>query len=90
MLFRSFVAVKTPTTLSISAGAPHPYAAALFVDFLLSKSGQEIMAGQGRWVSRSDVSYLVDIKGKKMQIPSVEWDGQQVELIKLYNSTFSL
>jgi iron(III) transport system substrate-binding protein len=85
-----FVSVKTPTTLSISAGAPHPYAAALFVDFLLSKSGQEIMAGQGRWVSRSDVSYLVDIKGKKMQIPSVKWDGQQVELIKLYNTTFSL
>ena len=50
-----FVAVKTPTTVSISAGAPHPNAAALFVDFLLSKPGQEIMASQGRWVSRNDV-----------------------------------
>jgi iron(III) transport system substrate-binding protein len=85
-----FVPVKTPTTISISAGAPHPHAAALFVDFLLSKHGQEIMASQGRWVSRKDVGYLVDLKGKKMQIPSPEWDDKQVELIKLYNSIFAL
>jgi iron(III) transport system substrate-binding protein len=85
-----FVAVKTPTTISISAGAPHPNAAALFVDFLLSKPGQEIMASQGRWVSRNDVGYLVDLKGKRMQIPSPDWDDKQVELIKLYNSLFSL
>lgn len=85
-----FVAVKTPTTVSISAGAPHPNAAALFVDFLLSKPGQEIMASQGRWVSRNDVGYLVDLKGKKMQIPSSDWDDKQVELIKLYNNLFSL
>ena len=85
-----FVAVKTPTTVSISAGAPHPNAAALFVDFLLSKPGQEIMASQGRWVSRNDVGYLVDLKGKRMQIPSLDWDDKQVELIKLYNSIFTL
>jgi iron(III) transport system substrate-binding protein len=85
-----FVAVKTPTTVSISVGAPHPNAAALFVDFLLSKSGQEIMASQGRWVSRNDVWYLVDLKGKRMQIPSLDWDDKQVELIKLYNSIFTL
>lgn len=85
-----FVAVKTPTTISISAGAPHPNAAALFVDFLLSKPGQEIMASQGRWVSRNDVAYLVDLKGKRMQIPSLDWDDKQVELIKLYNSIFTL
>ncbi len=85
-----FVAVKTPTTVSIASGAPHPHAAALFVDFLLSKLGQELMAGQGRWVSRKDGSYFADLKGKKMQIPSLEWDDKQVELIKLYNSVFSL
>jgi iron(III) transport system substrate-binding protein len=85
-----FVAVKTPTTVSITAGATHPNAAALFVDFLLSKPGQEIMASQGRWVSRNDVGYLVDLKGKRMQIPFPDWDDKQVELIKLYNSLFSL
>ena len=85
-----FVAVKTPTTISIAAGAPHPHAAALFVDFLLSKAGQDLMAGQGRWVSRKDGNYFADLKGKKMQIPSVEWDEKQVELIKLYNGIFGL
>jgi len=85
-----FVAVKTPTTVSIASGAPHPHAAALFVDFLLSKPGQDLMANQGRWVSRKNGSYFADLKGKKMQIPSLEWDERQVELIKLYNSIFSL
>jgi iron(III) transport system substrate-binding protein len=90
ILSEPFVPVKTPTTISISAGAPHPHAAALFVDFLLSKPGQDVMAGQGRWASRKDVGYLVDLKGKKMQLPSPDWDDKQVELIKLYNSVFSL
>jgi iron(III) transport system substrate-binding protein len=90
VLSEPFVAVKTPTTISIAAGAPHAHAAALWVDFLLSKPGQEIMASQGRWVSRKDVGYLVDLKGRKMQIPLPEWDDKQVELIKLFNGIFSV
>jgi iron(III) transport system substrate-binding protein len=85
-----FVPVKTPTTVSISAAAPHPHAAALFVDFLLSKAGQELLASQGRWASRKDANYFADLKGKKMQIASTEWDEKQVELIKLYNGIFAL
>jgi iron(III) transport system substrate-binding protein len=85
-----FVPVKTPTAVSIAAGAPHPHAAALFVDFLLSKAGQDLMAGQGRWVSQKDGNYFADLKGKKMQIPSPDWDDKQVELIKLYNGIFGL
>ena len=60
-----FVPVKTPTTVSISSGAPHPHVAALFVDFLLSKPGQDLMASQGRWASRNDVGYLVDQKARR-------------------------
>lgn len=85
-----FVPVKTPTTVSISSGAPHPHAAALFVDFLLSKAGQDLLASQGRWASRKDANYFADLKGKKMQIASSEWDDKQVELIKLYNGIFGL
>jgi iron(III) transport system substrate-binding protein len=90
VLSQPFVPVKTPTTISIAAGAPHPHAAALFVDFLLSKPGQEVMAYQGRWVSRKDVDYLIDLRGRKMQIPLPEWDDKQVDLIKLYNRIFSI
>jgi iron(III) transport system substrate-binding protein len=85
-----FVPVKTPTTVSISAGAPHPHAAALFVDFLLSRPGQELLASQGRWASRKDASYFADLRGKKMQIAAPEWDDKQVELIKLYNNLFAV
>jgi ABC-type Fe3+ transport system substrate-binding protein len=84
------VPVKTPTTVSISAGAPHPHAAALFVDFLLSRPGQELLASQGRWASRKDASYFADLRGKKMQIAAPEWDDKQVELIKLYNNLFAV
>ncbi|HEY7163499.1 MAG TPA: extracellular solute-binding protein [Candidatus Binatia bacterium] len=85
-----FVPVKTPTTVSIAAMAPHPHAAALFIDFLLSKSGQDLLASQGRWASRKDVNYFADLKGKKPQIPSPEWDEKQRDLIKLYNQIFSI
>jgi iron(III) transport system substrate-binding protein len=90
VLSEPFVPVKTPTTVSISAGAPHPHAAALFLDFLLSKPGQDVLAAQGRWVSRKDGKYFLDLKGKKMQIPGPEWDVRQVELVNLFNTIFSL
>lgn len=52
--------------MTIAFGALHPHAAALFVDFLLSKPGQDLMAAQGRWTSRRDANYFTDLKGKKM------------------------
>jgi hypothetical protein len=48
------------------------------------------LATQGRWVSRKDANYFADLKGKKMQIASPEWDDKQVELIKLYNGVFAI
>jgi iron(III) transport system substrate-binding protein len=41
---------KAPTALgyeAVAANAPHPYATMLFVDFLLSKEGQDAMASTG-------------------------------------------
>jgi len=37
-----------------------------------------------------DGGRTIGTKEKKIQIPSPEWDDKQVELIKLYNSIFSL
>lgn len=45
--------------IAISARAPHPNAAKLFVDFLLSREGQEIIAGLYRIPSRMDVDPIV-------------------------------
>lgn len=46
-------------TPSISAHAPHPNAAKLFVDFLLSVEGQEIIASYYRLPARDDVDSRV-------------------------------
>jgi len=45
--------------LCISARAPHPNTARLFVDYVLSKEGQEILARQYRIPTRVDVDPLV-------------------------------
>jgi ABC-type Fe3+ transport system substrate-binding protein len=70
----------------IGSHAPHPHAAALFVDFLLSKRGQEVMASQGRWVSRQDVPYLVDPGSRKvMTVSPLKWGERTAELVELFN-----
>jgi iron(III) transport system substrate-binding protein len=80
-----YVPAKTPTAVWIASHSPHPHAAALFVDFLLSKKGQEIMAQQGRWVSRKDVKYLLDPGSRNVQMVSLKWGERDVELVQLFN-----
>jgi len=80
-----YIPAKTPTAVWIAAHAPHRHAAALFADFLLSRKGQEIMAAQGRWVSRKDVPYLLDPGARKVQMVSLKWGERDVELIQLFN-----
>jgi len=80
-----YVPAKTPTAVWIAAHAPHRHAAALFADFLLSRKGQELMAAQGRWVSRKDVPYLLDPGARKVQMVSLKWGERDVELIQLFN-----
>jgi ABC-type Fe3+ transport system substrate-binding protein len=69
-----------------AARPPHPHAAALFVDFTLGRKAQEIVANQGRWVSRKDVKYQVDPGQRKQQVVSHEkWGERTTELVQLYN-----
>lgn len=57
--------------IAINRSAPNPNAARLFVDFSLSKEGQEILVQQGRSSGRLDTKMnpLAEIKGVKV-IPS--------------------
>jgi iron(III) transport system substrate-binding protein len=81
-----YVVAKTPTGVWIGARAPHPHSAALFVDFLLSKRGQEVMAAQGRWVSRQEVKYLVDPGNRRVQTVSpLKWGERANELVELFD-----
>ncbi len=42
--------------IGIASKAPNPNAARVFADFVLSREGQKMMQGFGRWVARSDIS----------------------------------
>jgi iron(III) transport system substrate-binding protein len=44
-----------PSLLLLAANAPHPHAAMLYLDFLLSKEGQGLLAKSGRLPGRTDV-----------------------------------
>jgi ABC-type Fe3+ transport system substrate-binding protein len=48
----------TAATMGIPKGAPHPYAALLLADFILSKEGQQIMAQAEYFPARPDVPPL--------------------------------
>jgi iron(III) transport system substrate-binding protein len=48
--------ITSPSEAAISAKAPHPAAARLFVDFLLSKEGQRAIRSRGRVPARTDIA----------------------------------
>jgi iron(III) transport system substrate-binding protein len=48
----------TPHTIGVTSGAPHPNAARLFVDFVVSREGQEIFQKAGYLPARPDVPPL--------------------------------
>ena len=47
--------VTSPSQIAVSAKAPHPNAARLFVDLVLSAEGQALIRGRGRVPARNDL-----------------------------------
>lgn len=72
--------------LSISAQAPHPNAARLLIDYLLSKEGQELIASFFRIPSRTDVDPLIPAmkKGLKIMDPDFSMVDNYDKYTKLY------
>lgn len=59
--------------IGVMAGAPHPAAARLFVDYVLSKEGQELFRDLGKVPARMDVEPKINIdRGKIRMIPPEE------------------
>jgi iron(III) transport system substrate-binding protein len=56
--------VTTVGSSALMAKAPNPYTALLFIDFLLSKEGQQLIMKGGLWSPREDIG-TVDQKFKK-------------------------
>jgi iron(III) transport system substrate-binding protein len=71
--------------------APHPAAARLFVDFLLSREGQQIYQNAGRLVARSDLPQDESMKVRGAQIIPVDpaWAENFDEDSKLLREIFS-
>ena len=79
---------RPPSLIAILARAPHPYAAALFVDYHLSKEASEIMVkNQGRWAPRKDVPWTVEPQGDMHVVSALEWGPKMRKLVDLFNKS---
>jgi iron(III) transport system substrate-binding protein len=78
--------VRTPSIIAITAHTAHPYAAALFEDYHLSKEASEIMVkNQGRWAPRKDVNWSVEPETNLHVVSMFEWGRKNHELVDFFN-----
>jgi iron(III) transport system substrate-binding protein len=81
-----FIPVKSVSSLVMSSQPPHPYAAALLVDFMISKKGQDIAFKQRRWPALKDLSVggPDDVGNRNTLVPDAEkWGSRYEELVQL-------
>jgi iron(III) transport system substrate-binding protein len=81
-----FIPVKSVSAFVISSHSPHPHAAALLVDFMLSKKGQEIAFKQRRWPAYKELATggPDDVGNRKTLVPDAEkWGSRYEELVQL-------
>ena len=77
--------VKPPQSIGIASRAPHPYAAALLLDYHLSKEAQDNLAQKrGHWTTRKDVKWSVEPGGDVHVIPPLEWGRKYNSLAELF------
>jgi iron(III) transport system substrate-binding protein len=80
------VIVRTPSIVAVTSQPQHPYAAALLVDYHLSKEASEIMAHkQGRWTPRKDVRWTVEPETDLHVVSMLEWGRKNRQLVALFN-----
>ena len=82
--------IKDPSGLWVAKYAPHPHAAVLFADFLLTREAQEILARQNRLPARKDMEWrLAQKMPDRMHILSVDkWAPRYNELISTFDKIF--
>ena len=81
-----FIPVKSVSSLVMSSQPPHPHAAALLVDFMISKKGQEIAFKQRRWPALKDLSAggPDDVGNRNTLVPDADkWGSRYEELVQL-------
>jgi len=77
--------VKPPQSLSVTSKAPHPYAAALLIDYQLSREAQtDLTQTRGHWTTRTDVKWGVEPRGELHVIPPLQWGRNYNSLAELF------
>lgn len=79
-----------PSGIAIMSQPPHPYAARLFLEFMLSKDGQEVVKRYGRIPVRKDVDskYGRFLSRYKMLMTDIELGQRQSEIHKDFRRLF--
>ena len=72
----------------MSANAPHPNAAKLFIDYVLSREGQGVIAGFHRIPSRMDVDPIMPRLKKGLKIATPFFIADYTKYTKLYRDLF--
>jgi iron(III) transport system substrate-binding protein len=80
--------IRPPSTIAITSQAPHPHAAALLLDYHLSREASEIMVkNQGRWAPRQDVPWTVEPPGDTHVVSALQWGPKLRQLVELFNKS---
>ena len=79
--------VGRPQALALAKNAPHPHAALLFADFVLSPEGQKLLADMGRNPSSRTQTTLLD-RHKYVMIDPIKWIDAAPRWEKLWSELF--
>jgi iron(III) transport system substrate-binding protein len=74
--------------IGVMASAPHPSAARLFVDYVLSKEGQELFRNLGKVPARGDVAPKINIDREKVRMITPEEEARTGYYAKLFDELF--
>jgi iron(III) transport system substrate-binding protein len=74
--------------IGVMAGAPHPSSARLFVDYVLSKEGQELFRNLGKIPARGDVVPRINIDREKVRMIPPEEEARTGYYAKLFDELF--
>jgi iron(III) transport system substrate-binding protein len=79
--------VGRPQAIAVAKNAPHPHAALLFADFVLSPEGQRVLADMGRVPSSRTQKTLLDAH-KYVMIDPIKWLDEAPKWEKVWNELF--
>jgi iron(III) transport system substrate-binding protein len=79
--------VGRPQAIALAKNAPHPHAALLFADFVLSPEGQKLLGDMGRVPSSRTQKTLLD-QHKYVMVDPIKWADEAPKWEKIWNELF--